>query len=131
MSSGSNYVLLRKKSFFWFPLVMMGIVFYKAYGELLEYGFINNVSLLIWFFIGVNSVLLICSYLIMKRRVHKVCGILMIAISMLYLSFLDGYEISGLKDFWYLYLSVIAGLLLFIFSFFDYSDESDYSDDSE
>jgi hypothetical protein len=52
----------------------------------------------------------------------------MIAFSMIYLYFLDGYEISGLKDFWYLYLSVIAGLLLFIFSFFDYSDESDYSE---
>jgi len=54
--------------------------------------------------------------------VHIACGILMIAISMLYLSFLGGYDFSGLKDFWYLYLSVLAGLLLFIFSFFDYSE---------
>ena len=127
MSSEPDYELLYKKWFFWIPLVMMGIVFYKAYGELLEYGFINNVSLLIWFFIGVNSVLLICSYLIMKRRVHKVCGILMAAFSMIFIISSD-FDFSEFKDFWYLYLSVIAGLLLFIFSFFDYSDDSDYSE---
>jgi len=128
MSSGPNYVLLRKKSFFWFPLVLMGIVFYKAYGELLEYGHINNVSFIIWFFIGVNSVFLVWSYSSIKRGVHIACGILMIAISMLYLSFLGGYDFSGLKDFWYLYLSIFAGLLLFLFSFFDYSDDSGYSE---
>ena len=130
MSSGPNYVLLRKKSFFWFPLVLMGIVFYKAYGELLEYGHINNVSFIIWFFIGLNSFFLVCSYLLIKRGVHKVCGILMATFSMIFI-ISSGFDFSEFKDFWYLYLSVIAGLLLFIFSFFDYSDESDYSDDSE
>ena len=125
MNSEPDYKFLRKKSYFWYPLVMMGIVFYKAYGELLEYGFINNVSFIIWFFIGVNSVLLICSYLIMKRGVHIACGILIIAISMPYLSFLGGFDFSEFKDFWYLYLSALAGLLLFLFSFFNYSDEFD------
>ena len=124
MNSEPDYKFLRKKSYFWYPLVMMGIVFYKAYGELLEYGFINNVSLLIWFFIGVNSVLLICSYLIMKRRVHKVCGILMAAFSMIFI-ISSGFDFSEFKDFWYLYLSALAGLLLFLFSFFDYSDDSE------
>ena len=125
MSSELDYISLRKKSYFWYPLVLMGIVFYKAYGELLEYGHVNYVSFFIWFFIGVNTVLLICSYLFIKRGVHIACGILMVAFSMIYLHFLDGYDISGLKDFWYLFLSVIAGLLLFLFSFFDYSDDSD------
>jgi len=128
MSSELDYISLRKKSYFWYPLVMMGIVFYKAYGELLEYGFINNVSFIIWFFIGVNTVLLICSYFFIKRGVHIACGILMITISMIYLYFLDGFSFYGFRDFWYLFLSVIAGLLLFIFSFFDYSDESDSSE---
>ena len=125
MSSEPDYEVISKKWYFWIPLVLMGIVFVASFVELFTYGNVNNVSFIIWFFIGVNSVFLVWSYSSIKRGVHIACGILMIAISMLYLSFLGGYDFSGLKDFWYLYLSVLAGLLLFIFSFFDYSDDSE------
>ncbi|NLE00667.1 MAG: hypothetical protein GX640_12420 [Fibrobacter sp.] len=134
-SEHNNYVFLRKKSYFWYPLAMMGIVFYKAYGELLEYSHIYYVSFIIWLFIGVNSVLLVCSYLIMKRGVHKACDLLMAAFSMFFI-ISSGFDFSEFKDFWYLYLNALAGLILFLFSFFNYSDEFDlglhhYSDESE
>lgn len=122
MSSEPDYELISKKLYFWIPLVLMSIVFVASLVELLTYGHVNNVSFIIWFFLGVNAVLLVWSYSAIHRGVHMACGILMITISLIYLYFLDGFEISGLKDFWYLYLSVIAGLLLFLFSFYDYSE---------
>ena len=128
MSNEPDYELISKKWYFWIPLVLMGMVFVASLVELLTYGNVNYVSFIIWLFLGVNTVLLVWSYSTIHRGVHIACGILMITIIMIYLYFLDGFSFYGFRDFWYLFLSVIAGLLLFIFSFFDYSDESDSSE---
>jgi len=116
MSSETDYRLIYKKWYFWIPLVLMGIAYY-TWIIILLCDFSTNrgyVSVLMLFFLIVNTYFLFFSYFFIKKIVHRICGILMMVLLILLYIFCRIYEIDMLYLFGFdtLLLNLLSGLIL-------------------
>jgi|GEM_PF-4464477 len=115
-SSEQDYKLIYKKWYFWLPIVFMGVAYNTWIKELIgdlgrDKGYPSYFLLLI---LIANSYLLIFSYLFIKKIVHRICGILMIALLVLLYFMFKFFEFSICSVFSLLtiVLNVLSGFIL-------------------
>jgi hypothetical protein len=120
MSSKPNYMFLRKKWYFWIPLILMFIAFIPWLILVFVYITRNgNFVIIPLLLLVINLILLACSYIFINRVVHAICGSIMLIIVIIYFTFYHEYFQSSffIFDCLPIILNLFAGLFLIILSF--------------
>ena len=119
MSKSSNYRLIKKRWFFWIPLILM-IISLIALFRLIQFGLycdynqaITNMTLLFYFFV---MFIFIWSYFLVNRIVHFSCGIISIFFSCFsyWYFFKDMFDISIFSS----YILLLPPICLLVSGFF-------------
>lgn len=120
MSSKPNYMFLRKKWYFWIPLILMFIAFIPWLILVFVYITRNgNFVIIPLLLLVINLILLVCSYIFINRVVHAICGSIMLIIVIIYFTFYHEYFQSSffIFDCLPIILNLFTGLFLIILSF--------------
>lgn len=119
MNNKKEYKLIFQK-WLWVPLVLMGIAFMPWLLLVVAFNTRHqNLGIIALFFLIVNSILLVCSFVFVNKAVHLICGTIMLIIVIIYLTLYHEYFQSSFFIFGCLpiILNLFTSLFLIILSF--------------